>query len=117
MKIPAILAALALSACTSTGALTPQAATIAADTAEAGQLFCQYGPTLMAVAGVNVVGASSEAVAQACAVAKVIGALLPPAITPAPVAAPAGAQAVLAAVPNAVAATVALSAIIRGGKG
>jgi hypothetical protein len=80
--------------------------TIATDAAEAGQLFCSDSTQLMAIAGVNVVGATPAAVAGACAVARVVGVLTPPATTPVPIAAPAGVQAVIATVPAAVAAAV-----------
>lgn len=111
-----LLPILALGACqagsdalTTAGVAPATAQTIATDTAVAGQLFCADGPTLLAVAGVTVTGATSTSIAQACAVAVAVGAATPPATTPVPVSAPAGAQAVLAAVPVAVAAAVAAS--------
>jgi hypothetical protein len=88
---------------TAAGVAPAKAATIAADAAEAGQLFCKAGPLLMAVSGVNVIGASAPAVADACAKATAIGVLTPPTATPAPVAAPNGVQAVLATVAPAIA--------------
>jgi hypothetical protein len=95
-------------ALTAAGVAPATAATIATDTAVAGQLFCMFGPTLIAVAGVNVKGASAPAVANACALAQVAGMLTPP-TPPKPVAAPSGAVAVVATVPAPTAAAVAAS--------
>lgn len=120
-RFPLILAAgLALAGCatgqqalTDAGVAPDKAIRISADVAAAGQLFCQAGPLLLAVTGVNVKGASADTVAKACAVAQAVGALTPPATPPVPVAAPAGAVAVVAKVPDSAAAAVKFSA---GGK-
>jgi hypothetical protein len=76
------------------------AATISTDALELGTLGCTYGPTVAAVVGVKVNGATSSAVADACAAISVAGqpvqgavptplpsgAVVPVATVPAPVA-------------------------------
>ena len=90
----------------SAGVAPATAQTIASDTAEAGTLFCQAGPTLLAVLNVTVTKADAQAVANGCAQASAIGALTPPTITPVPVAAPPGVQAIVAAIPAVAAAAI-----------
>ena len=58
-----------------------------------GTLFCQFGAAIAAVPGVNVKGATSQTVANACATAQIIGQIAS-AMTPVPVAPPAAATSV-----------------------
>lgn len=95
-------ATLALSACAigdraMIGAgISPSAAqTISTDVLDAGQLVCKYGPAFAAVSGVNVIGASSTAVALACTALQINGIPVPGAV-PAP--APPGISAMIGTV-------------------
>ena len=71
-RIAILAAAIALSGCSTINtALTSAGAssTIVADTPARGQLACQANGAWMLVAGANVVGAASSAVAAVCAAA------------------------------------------------
>lgn len=51
-----------------------------------GQLFCQYGPTVVAVAGQNVIGQSAAQVAAVCAILNAVPVPQPAGTVPATVA-------------------------------
>lgn len=114
-KFLAVLPLLALGACQAgtssliaAGVNPTTAATISADTLEAGTLGCQYGPTIAAVVGVKVNNATSSAVAAACAVIAVAG---QPVVGAVPAPLPVGVLVPVATVPTPVAVAVTASVV------
>ena len=100
---------------TANGLAPATAQVIVSDAAIGGQLFCQFGPTLAAIAGVKVNGATSAAVNSACANASIPG--IATTAVPVPVAAPTGAAAVVAVTtPEAAAAVTASVALSASGQ-